>query len=177
SCIGGNPASNRVANTGDDLLTMVTTGLDKESMNALPVFEYKPENLKEGLECPVCLTEFEKNEKLRALPNCNHRFHTECINMWLHSHITCPLCRTKVIPPPKAVQSGTHAAEIHANNPVTQEPISSNVRDGTNETVVHGHLVRGQGSSGRVPYHNPYRNQGLYGGRPLPQISIEIPLC
>ncbi|KAJ7533737.1 hypothetical protein O6H91_13G061800 [Diphasiastrum complanatum] len=37
-----------------------------------------------------------ENEKGRLLPKCNHRFHTGCIDMWFHTHSTCPLCRTCV---------------------------------------------------------------------------------
>lgn len=44
----------------------------------------------------MCLSEFEHGETGRVLPKCNHSFHTECIDMWFHSHSTCPLCRAPV---------------------------------------------------------------------------------
>jgi hypothetical protein len=47
----------------------------------------------EALECAVCLAEVADGEKVRALPKCGHGFHVECIDMWFHSHDTCPLCR------------------------------------------------------------------------------------
>ncbi|CAM6126166.1 unnamed protein product [Calypogeia fissa] len=47
-------------------------------------------------ECPVCLTEYKEQERIRLLPNCKHIFHPTCINTWLESHTTCPLCRTEV---------------------------------------------------------------------------------
>ncbi|KAF9677979.1 hypothetical protein SADUNF_Sadunf08G0164300 [Salix dunnii] len=50
----------------------------------------------DSIECAVCLSEFEENERGRILPNCNHSFHTDCIDMWFHSHSTCPLCRSPV---------------------------------------------------------------------------------
>ncbi|KAK6153534.1 hypothetical protein DH2020_013173 [Rehmannia glutinosa] len=37
-----------------------------------------------------------EGEKARLLPKCNHGFHLECIDMWLQSHSTCPLCRNPV---------------------------------------------------------------------------------
>lgn len=73
-------------------------GLSKSAIEAIPVFFYQSENHKEGLECAVCLCEFEENEKARQLPKCNHSFHIDCIDMWLQSHSTCPLCRTSALP-------------------------------------------------------------------------------
>ncbi|KAL1825357.1 hypothetical protein DCAR_0313510 [Daucus carota subsp. sativus] len=47
-------------------------------------------------ECPVCLSVFEEEEEVRQLPVCKHSFHAPCIDMWLSSHLDCPLCRTQV---------------------------------------------------------------------------------
>ncbi|KAL9237418.1 hypothetical protein vseg_011968 [Gypsophila vaccaria] len=44
--------------------------------------------------CPVCLSEYRPGETLRLLPECLHRFHTECIDPWLRSKGVCPICRT-----------------------------------------------------------------------------------
>ncbi|CAH9136718.1 unnamed protein product [Cuscuta epithymum] len=71
-------------------------GLDQAVIQSLPVLEYSPANRVGLTECAVCLSEFEENEKGRLLPKCNHTFHIECIDMWFHSHATCPLCRTPV---------------------------------------------------------------------------------
>ncbi|XP_026406743.1 E3 ubiquitin-protein ligase ATL4-like [Papaver somniferum] len=46
--------------------------------------------------CAVCLSKFERKDKLRLLPNCCHAFHSECIDTWLLSNRTCPLCRATV---------------------------------------------------------------------------------
>jgi hypothetical protein len=51
---------------------------------------------KDRLECAVCLSEVADGEKVRTLPKCAHGFHVECIDMWFHSHDTCPLCRAPV---------------------------------------------------------------------------------
>ncbi|CAI0551117.1 unnamed protein product [Linum tenue] len=48
---------------------------------------------KGALECAVCLNEFEDDETLRLIPKCDHVFHPECIDAWLESHTTCPVCR------------------------------------------------------------------------------------
>ncbi|KAF5185415.1 Ring-h2 finger protein atl32 [Thalictrum thalictroides] len=51
------------------------------------------------IECSVCLSNFEDGEDVRKLPRCRHIFHAACIDMWLYSHLDCPLCRTVVGPP------------------------------------------------------------------------------
>lgn len=50
-------------------------------------------------ECAVCLSVFEEGEEVKQLPRCGHCFHASCIDMWLHSHVDCPLCRTPVVEP------------------------------------------------------------------------------
>ncbi|KAK7349349.1 hypothetical protein VNO77_06654 [Canavalia gladiata] len=71
-------------------------GLDPSVLRSLPVLVFQPEDFKDGLECAVCLSEIVQGEKTRLLPKCNHGFHVDCIDMWFHSHSTCPLCRNPV---------------------------------------------------------------------------------
>lgn len=51
----------------------------------------------EYCRCCVCLGEFKIKEELQLLPSCKHFFHTDCIRHWLHSKLTCPICRCSVI--------------------------------------------------------------------------------
>lgn len=82
----------------------VARGLDPEIMGTFPTFVYSTvKGLKLGtgsLECAVCLNEFEDNEKLRLIPKCDHVFHADCIDVWLVSHSTCPVCRANLVPKP-----------------------------------------------------------------------------
>ncbi|XP_010435962.1 PREDICTED: uncharacterized protein LOC104719693 [Camelina sativa] len=48
---------------------------------------------KGGVECAICLSEFEDQETLRWMPPCSHTFHANCIDVWLSSRSTCPVCR------------------------------------------------------------------------------------
>ncbi|XP_038888539.1 RING-H2 finger protein ATL29-like [Benincasa hispida] len=72
-------------------------GLDPLLINSFPTFPYS--GIKEfrsdkfGLECAICLLEFDDDSFLRLLTNCYHVFHQECIDLWLESHKTCPVCR------------------------------------------------------------------------------------
>ncbi|KAI0492039.1 hypothetical protein KFK09_026304 [Dendrobium nobile] len=81
-----------------------TGGLDATAMAALPTFINRA-----GLsanecreECAVCLSVAEEGQMMRLLPDCKHVFHIECIDTWLHSHSTCPVCRTKAKPTTKS---------------------------------------------------------------------------
>ncbi|XP_047063275.1 RING-H2 finger protein ATL3-like [Lolium rigidum] len=73
-------------------------GLPAAVLRSLPVSVYAAAAGKpaDALECAVCLSEVAGGEKVRDLPKCAHRFHVECIDMWFHSHDTCPLCRAPV---------------------------------------------------------------------------------
>ncbi|KAL3824692.1 hypothetical protein ACJIZ3_020721 [Penstemon smallii] len=74
------------------------SGVDQSFIDTLPVFNYKAIiGVKDPFDCAVCLCEFEGEDKLRLLPQCSHAFHMECIDTWLLSHSTCPLCRASLI--------------------------------------------------------------------------------
>ncbi|KAL6629602.1 hypothetical protein ACP70R_029367 [Stipagrostis hirtigluma subsp. patula] len=51
-----------------------------------------------GLTCSVCLDDVRGGELVRSLPECRHLFHVRCIDVWLRSHPTCPLCRFDLSP-------------------------------------------------------------------------------
>ncbi|XVF05768.1 hypothetical protein REPUB_Repub05bG0200900 [Reevesia pubescens] len=72
-------------------------GLDSSVISSIPLFVYKKEDYKHGLECVICLSPFEDNDAGRNLPKCGHGFHVECIDMWLQSHSNCPICRAPVV--------------------------------------------------------------------------------
>ncbi|CAN4081726.1 unnamed protein product [Withania somnifera] len=66
------------------------SGLDQAFIDALPVFPF---------DCAVCLCEFSEKDKLRLLPTCSHAFHINCIDTWLLTNSTCPLCRGTLFNP------------------------------------------------------------------------------
>ncbi|WOH09278.1 hypothetical protein DCAR_0728734 [Daucus carota subsp. sativus] len=67
--------------------------------SSLPLFTFNSLPAKiSGGDCAVCLSKFEPNDQLRLLPLCCHAFHAECIDTWLVSNLTCPLCRSTVHP-------------------------------------------------------------------------------
>jgi hypothetical protein len=77
-------------------------GLDRAAIDALPEFAYgelaaagkaKAEAGARPFDCAVCLCEFADHDHLRLLTVCGHAFHVACIDVWLRSSATCPLCR------------------------------------------------------------------------------------
>ncbi|GJW53913.1 RING-H2 finger protein ATL13-like protein [Tanacetum coccineum] len=80
------------------LFTLHDSGVDQSFIDTLPVFDYKSIiGVKCPFDCAVCLCEFENDDNLRLLPKCSHAFHMDCIDTWLLSHSTCPLCRSNLL--------------------------------------------------------------------------------
>ncbi|GFZ01578.1 RING/U-box superfamily protein [Actinidia rufa] len=75
-----------------------TKGLEASAIDSIPLFVYESHHHKNGLECVICLSLFEEGEVGRLLPKCGHGFHSECIDVWLRSHSSCPICRGPVVP-------------------------------------------------------------------------------
>lgn len=75
-------------------------GLDKASIEQhFPVTFYDSGKTSGGPEeeCAVCLGEFEHGDKIRLLHKCEHSFHARCIDTWLASHPSCPICRCNLL--------------------------------------------------------------------------------
>jgi len=47
-------------------------------------------------QCSVCLEGFIPGREARVMPCCRNLFHPQCIQDWLRSHQSCPLCRARV---------------------------------------------------------------------------------
>jgi hypothetical protein len=76
----------------EDVKLVVT----KEELDKIPTQIYK--NIGEEIKishdkCPICQEEYRDNDNIRLL-QCEHIFHTDCVDNWLlqHSH-KCPCCR------------------------------------------------------------------------------------
>ncbi|MCO5608019.1 hypothetical protein L7F22_062222 [Adiantum nelumboides] len=82
---------------------------DGSSAGGLPVglikllpsveFDEKVMRCEEERDCSICLTRFLPKEEVRLLPSCAHLFHQSCIDAWLLSHPSCPLCRSGIFLP------------------------------------------------------------------------------
>nr|XP_043616913.1 E3 ubiquitin-protein ligase ATL6-like [Erigeron canadensis] len=109
-------------------LAAVSRGLSSEVLETFPTFAYSAvKGLKIGkgaLECAVCLNEFDDEETIRLIPKCDHVFHAECIDAWLENHVTCPVCRSNLVPQPGEITQQqqlpndlTHDETSNSQNP------------------------------------------------------------
>ncbi|CAM0910135.1 unnamed protein product [Alopecurus aequalis] len=73
--------------------------------------------------CPVCLEGVHGGEMVRQLPACRHVFHVECIDMWLHSHRTCPMCRCVISPKPTVTEKDSEPEQAPESSAEALPPV------------------------------------------------------
>ncbi|CAL9779536.1 unnamed protein product [Musa acuminata subsp. burmannicoides] len=108
-CSSGSSSGTRpsgVVESGAVSRRAVRRGIDPEVLASFPAMAYsEAKEHKKGndtLECAVCLSEFADEDTLRLLPRCSHVFHVDCIDIWLDTHVTCPVCRANLAEPAAA---------------------------------------------------------------------------
>ncbi|KAE8677719.1 putative excision repair cross-complementing 1 ercc1 [Hibiscus syriacus] len=154
-------------------------GLEASVIETFPIMVYsevKDHKIGKGaLECAVCLNEFEDDETLRLIPKCDHVFHPECIDSWLASHTTCPVCRANLVPQPGdpvsqiTAQSNTVAeSDLEAQNdggnsePEEERQINNNVVNSELEGQVNSEVELNNSNATL----NRNRTRGSGSGRP-----------
>ncbi|KAF5460325.1 hypothetical protein F2P56_020203 [Juglans regia] len=129
-----------------------TTGLDEALIKSITVCKYKKmEGLVEGTDCSVCLSEFQEDESIRLLPKCSHAFHLPCIDKWLKSHSSCPLCRANIVlfsgkplPLPTPVTEIPPSNETFPGAPQANESVALELdleRCVTEEEMIHSDIA------------------------------------
>ncbi|CAJ1978848.1 unnamed protein product [Sphenostylis stenocarpa] len=133
------------------------TGLDPAIIASLPTFPVKAKVLKDSgggndnldasliRECVVCLNALEGEEKVKLLPNCKHFFHISCIDTWLGSHSTCPLCRAEVKP-----RLEPHDREGPASLALDDAPLIFDGADSNSNNNDNGESLKNSGSNSRL---------------------------
>ncbi|XP_059640331.1 RING-H2 finger protein ATL29-like [Cornus florida] len=142
-------------------------GLDPSIIKTFPTFTYSSvkdfRKEKYGLECAICLLEFEDDSILRLLTLCCHVFHQECIDLWLESHDTCPVCRrsldTPVKSPDKSPARPSHYAspEMDHKNESGEHSFSITIKDdnaGETEGSRQGHDQAAQATDEQIEEHD-----------------------
>jgi E3 ubiquitin-protein ligase ATL6/9/15/31/42/55 len=72
----------------------LSIGVDPVIIRALPVHSYCGDAKDQRDDCAICLNEFKEKDAVKMIPFCKHVFHPVCIDMWLSSNMTCPVCRS-----------------------------------------------------------------------------------
>ena len=90
-----------------------TIGLQQSIIYSITACKYrKEEGLKYGMECLVCLSEFEEDEVLDFCLSVAMLFmYLAYIYTWLRSNKNCPLCRAPVV----SDSTGYQASAIEPN--------------------------------------------------------------
>ncbi|KAL5229760.1 hypothetical protein ABZP36_028536 [Zizania latifolia] len=98
-------------------------GLDAEAIGGLPVTLYHPRASSpahapagkgagagldddQAAQCSICISALVAGEKVKALPPCGHCFHPDCVDAWLRSQPSCPLCRSLLLAAAKSDVNG-----------------------------------------------------------------------
>ncbi|THH09442.1 hypothetical protein EW145_g2002 [Phellinidium pouzarii] len=93
-------------------------------ISALPTGLYKDwQSPQSDTRCPICLDDYKDVDPVLKAEPCNHWCHKECLEQWLHSARTCPVCRTLIgtprrspTPPPVAGPSRISRASAPADS-------------------------------------------------------------
>ncbi|XVE55554.1 hypothetical protein DITRI_Ditri03aG0168400 [Diplodiscus trichospermus] len=118
----------------------LTRGLEESVIDSFPTFVYSTvKGLKTGkgtLECAICLNEFKDDETLRLIPKCNHVFHPDCIDAWLSSQATCPVCRTELAPNSGEIITSATVQVDNWDSEPENRPGNNNTSNETSEIAV-----------------------------------------
>ncbi|KAG6391142.1 hypothetical protein SASPL_148893 [Salvia splendens] len=143
----------------------VRRGLDAAVVDAFPTFTYaevKEHKIgKSVLECAVCLSEFKDHETLRLIPKCDHVFHPECIDTWLESNVTCPVCRANLTP-----QTGDEPVQPLQPGPAVMEDTNSR----TDEIVIQ---IEGDDANPSPAFDLPIRSLRSWSVRTARVVALD----
>lgn len=77
-----------------------TLGASQQQIDRLPSHTVTREELHENRDeqrsCSICLGPYEEGQVVRTVA-CFHQFHRDCIDAWLTSNPTCPICKAYAV--------------------------------------------------------------------------------
>ncbi|KAF8266221.1 hypothetical protein EI94DRAFT_1586477, partial [Lactarius quietus] len=75
----------RPRHTPDHVIELLPTAMFKEWRNA-----------ESDQRCPICLDDYQEDDRVMKLSDCSHWLHKNCLQQWLRGATTCPVCRQRV---------------------------------------------------------------------------------
>ncbi|XP_057458845.1 E3 ubiquitin-protein ligase ATL4 [Lotus japonicus] len=117
-------------------------------IETLPLFAFSAVSRSSAADCAVCLSKFHRDDLLRLLPLCCHAFHAECIDTWLRSNLSCPLCRSAIFASDSDLAKVLRSSDVASGDSFRVE-IGNISRRGTTapETVASGDTRGGDSRS------------------------------
>ncbi|GER24923.1 RING/U-box superfamily protein [Striga asiatica] len=163
--------------------TWPNRGLDELLIRNIPTVRYTPHQLSiNSSKCVVCLNEFQNQETLRVLPKCGHAFHLDCIDIWLVSSASCPLCRSAISGRNRYYRAGPETIVAPTSSPQDFNPdndlleiVIGSPQEGTNpqRKVIRGVSVMGdEGIDVRV--NEPIRRSFSMDSATDPRVYLSI---
>lgn len=133
----------------------VEPGVTAAQLAMFPVFklpqpEGSPDHVAlEDRECAICLCPYEDEQPIKRL-FCRHHYHSSCIDQWLSTKSTCPLCNSNVLAHlnlPSAPVSADLASPSAASG-ISSESTAGPSRHSAEEASVVDHRIQ-------FPLHAP----------------------
>ena len=87
----------RVGNAGDEDDAFLALTAEEFEQHTLHI---STEDCGEEDHCPICLGSYDENSDstpLRKVKNCGHIMHQSCLQTWLSSKSSCPLCKVPIV--------------------------------------------------------------------------------
>ena len=60
-------------------------------------FERDPTDSEKDLECCICMNQFDGQKIIELKCSGKHKFHSDCLEKWVESKPSCPICRGTII--------------------------------------------------------------------------------
>ena len=74
----------------------VNTGMGNSELNKIPILQYGVGMDKQDDDtCTICFEEYKHKALIKKL-DCDHYYHSHCIDKWLKTKKSCPICKERV---------------------------------------------------------------------------------
>ena len=79
-----------------------------------------------NLQCPISLTQFQANQTVTRIRQCQHIFDSSCINQWFQTNVRCPVCRYDIRENNNSENNNSENNNSENNNSVNNNSVNNN---------------------------------------------------